>query len=193
MRLAHTFIWTTEVLFEEVSPVTAPAFLKQPDPAFANVETEDAEVPMQLRMSVEAPACIVFVVDVGMSKLPMTARDRFGKRIEQAYKEITQRHLEFELTKTVQDVHDRRRDFKDDHVVTWFSLTDEQDPFGNHIVRKDERTEGENLLEVIGLVIEPPGRSKQRRKDSPKFGDELPKSVEAGFACSTMETTFDLR
>ena len=118
MRFAHAFIWTAEVLFEEVSPVTAPAFLEQPNPAFANVETEDAEVPMQLRMSVEAPACIVFVVDVGMSKLPMTARDRFGKRIEQAYKEITQRHLEFELTKTVQDVHDRRRDFKDDHVVT---------------------------------------------------------------------------
>ena len=101
MGFAHAFIRTAEVLFEEVSPVTAPAFLEQPDPAFTNVEAEDVEAPAQLRMFVEAPAFIVFIVDVSMSKLPMTVRGRFGKRIEQGYKEIAQRHLEFELTETV--------------------------------------------------------------------------------------------
>ena len=85
------------------------------------------------------------------------------------------------MTEAVQDVHDRRRDFKDDHVVAWVSLTDEQDPFRNHVIPKDERTEGENLLEVIGLVIEPPGRHEQRRKDLPKLGEELPKLVEDRF------------
>ncbi len=67
------------VLFEKVAPVAAPALPKQIDPAFADIETEDVIAPAQLRMSVDAPAFSVFVVDVGMSKLPVTAGDHFGK------------------------------------------------------------------------------------------------------------------
>src|SRR6266498_1511675 len=125
MGFAQAFIRTAPVLFEEVALITAPALPEQIDPAFANIETEDVEAPAQLRVSVEAPALSVFVVDVGMPILPVTARDHFGKYIEQEDKDVTQRLLEFQLTETAQDVHDRRRDFKDDHVVARVSLTDE--------------------------------------------------------------------
>ena len=98
---AHTFSRTTKVLSEKVAPVTAPALPEQIDPASANIETEYIEAPAQLWMSMEAAAFSVFVVDVGVPKLPVTARDHFGKRIEQEDKEVTQRQLELELTETV--------------------------------------------------------------------------------------------
>ena len=101
MGFAHTLIRTAEVLLEEIAPVAAPALSEQIDPAFANIETEDVEAPVQLRMSLDAPAFVFHIIDVGMSKLPMTARDHFGKRIEQEDKEVTERHLELELTETV--------------------------------------------------------------------------------------------
>jgi len=69
----------------------------------------------------------------------------------------------------------------DDHVVARVSLTDEQDPFRNHVIPENERSEGENLLEVIGLVTELPGRHEQRREDLPKLGKELPKLAEDRF------------
>jgi hypothetical protein len=178
---AHIFSRTTKVLSEKVAPVTAPALPEQIDPAFANIETEDIEAPAQLWMSMEAPAFSVFVVDVGVPKLPITARDHFGKCIEQQDKQVTQCQLELELTEAAHDIHDRCRNFQDNQVVAWFSLTDEQDPFRNHVIRKDEWTHGENFLKVIGPVIQSPGRDEQRRKDLPKLAEELPKLAEDRF------------
>lgn len=132
-------------------------------------------------MSEDAPTIVIVVIDVGMPKLPVTARDHFGKCIEQEDKGVAERKFEFKLTEVVQDVHDRAGNFKDDHVVARVSLTDEQDPFGNNVVPEDERSEGEKLLEVIGLVTELPGRHEQRRKDLPKLGKELPKLAEDRF------------
>lgn len=134
-------------------------------------------------MSEDAPTIVIVVIDVGMPKLPVTARDHFGKCIEQEDKGIAQRKFELKLTEVVQDVHDRARDFKDDHVAGRVSLTDEQDPFGNNVVPKDERTEGDNFLEVIALVLEPPGRHDQRRKKLPKLGEEFAKPIEDRFDC----------